>query len=50
MYAIRSYYAIAFYHVAAKVVEDRNTRDMLSGLEAEERIHLAKIEAHLESL
>lgn len=43
-------HAIAFYHMAAKVVEDRNTQDMLSELEAEERIHLAKIEAHLESL
>ncbi len=43
-------HAIAFYQQAAKVVEDRNTQGMLSQLESEERIHLAKIEAHLQQL
>src|SRR4030042_904056 len=31
-------------------VEDVNTRGLLSDLESEERIHLAKIEAHLKEL
>lgn len=43
-------HAIAFYRKAAEVVEDRNTQRLLSELEAEERIHLAKIEAYLKGL
>lgn len=43
-------HAIAFYHLAAKTVEDVQTRDLLSDLESEERMHLAKIEAHLKDL
>jgi len=43
-------HAIAFYHQAAKTVEDVNTRGLLSDLESEERIHLEKIEAHLKEL
>jgi hypothetical protein len=43
-------HAIAFYHQAGKVVEDRDTGKLLSQLESEERIHLAKIEAFLKDL
>ena len=43
-------HAVAFYRQASKVVEDARTRDLLAGLEAEERIHLAKIEAFLKDL
>jgi rubrerythrin len=37
-------HAIDFYHRAAIVVEDKNTKRLLSELEREERIHLVKIE------
>lgn len=43
-------HAIAFYRRAGDVVEDRNTRELLSELESEERAHLAKIEAYLKDL
>ena len=43
-------HAIAFYQQAAKFVGDGATRDMLSQLESEERMHLAKIEAHLKDM
>ncbi len=43
-------HAIAFYRQAAELVGDRNTRMLLSELEAEERIHLAKIEAYRKDL
>ena len=43
-------HAIAFYHQAGKAVEDRETGELLSQLESEERIHLAKIEAFLKDL
>jgi len=37
-------HAVEFYGKAASVVEDGNTRDLLSALQEEERIHLARIE------
>ncbi len=37
-------HAIEFYGKAAGVVEDRNTKALLAELEAEERIHLGRIE------
>jgi len=43
-------HAISFYSQARDVVEDRDTEELLSDLESEERIHLAKIEAYLEDL
>ncbi len=43
-------HAIAFYHQAAKTVEDESTRNLLSDLESEERTHLAKIDACLSGL
>lgn len=43
-------HAIAFYAQAGKVVEDKTTRSLLSGLEEEERNHLAKIEGYLGDL
>lgn len=43
-------HAIAFYGQAARVVEDGNVRRLLSDLESEERMHLAKIEAFLKDL
>ena len=43
-------HAIAFYASAAKVVEDKRTKELLAGLEGEERNHLAKIEGHLADL
>ena len=43
-------HAIAFYASAAKVVEDKRTKELLAGLEGEERNHLAKIEGYLADL
>jgi rubrerythrin len=43
-------HAVAFYSRAAKVVEDKRTKDLLAELEAEERNHLAKIEGYLADL
>jgi rubrerythrin len=43
-------HAIDFYHRAAGVVGDKNTSGLLSALEGEERIHLAKIEELLKGL
>ena len=43
-------HAIAFYSQSAKVVEDAGVRELLSDLEAEERLHLEKIEAFLKDL
>ena len=43
-------HAIAFYGQARTAVEDKGTAALLTELEAEERIHLAKIEAHLAGL
>ncbi|HEY7528489.1 MAG TPA: ferritin family protein [Candidatus Deferrimicrobiaceae bacterium] len=43
-------HAIDFYRRAAGVVEDRNTKGLLSELESEERIHLTKIERYLKEL
>ncbi len=43
-------HAIAFYRQARDVVEDRNTKELLSGLESEERGHLARIDAYLKDL
>ncbi len=43
-------HAVAFYHQASKIVEDDRVRDLLAGLEAEERVHLAKIESYLKDL
>ena len=40
-------HAIAFYGQAARGPVDPATRDLLSGLEGEERLHLARIEEHL---
>ena len=37
-------HAVEFYGKAAEAVEDRNTKDLLSALREEERIHLARIE------
>lgn len=43
-------HAISFYNRAGSVVEDKKTAELLAGLEAEERLHLAKIEAYLNDL
>lgn len=43
-------HAVAFYAQAAKVVEDKRTKELLSELEGEERKHLAKIEGYLADL
>ena len=43
-------HAIAFYARAAKVVEDKRTKELLAELEGEERNHLAKIEGYLANL
>ncbi|HBX43973.1 MAG TPA: hypothetical protein DEH27_09460 [Deltaproteobacteria bacterium] len=43
-------HAVAFYHQASKTVEDDRMRNLLAGLEDEERIHLAKIDAFLKDL
>jgi rubrerythrin len=43
-------HAIAFYARAAKVVEDKRTKELLAELEGEERNHLAKIEGYLADL
>ncbi len=43
-------HAIDFYHRAAGVVGDEERSGLLSELEGEERIHLAKIEGYLEGL
>lgn len=43
-------HAIDFYHRAASVVEDKNTSGLLSELEGEEKIHLARIEEYLKGL
>jgi hypothetical protein len=43
-------HAVAFYARAAKVVEDKRTKDLLAELEGEERNHLAKIEGYLADL
>ncbi len=40
-------HAISFYARAAAVVEDRNTRGLLAELEAEERVHLARIDGYM---
>lgn len=37
-------HAIEFYGKAVEVVEDKNTKELLAELRAEERIHLARIE------
>lgn len=37
-------HAVEFYGKAMEAVEDRNTKDLLSALREEERIHLARIE------
>lgn len=41
-------HAIEFYSRAQDVVEDRNTKELLSDLEGEEKIHLARIQGYLE--
>lgn len=43
-------HAIDFYRRAGEIVEDQSTRDLLSELGEEERIHLARIEEHLKQL
>ncbi len=43
-------HAIEFYEKAAGVVEDRTTKGLLAELEAEERIHLGRIDSLLEDL
>jgi len=43
-------HAISFYSQAASAVLGRNTKGLLSELEAEEKIHLAKIEGFLKKL
>lgn len=43
-------HAIDFYRRAEEIVEEMGTRDLLSELGEEERIHLAKIEEHLSRL
>src|SRR5512134_633143 len=43
-------HAIDFYHRAAEVVEDKATSILLSELEGEEKIHLAKIEGYRKGL
>ena len=40
-------HAIEFYGMAAGVVEDKNTKDLLAELQAEERTHLGLIESLL---
>ncbi|MGE5190417.1 MAG: ferritin-like domain-containing protein [Gemmatimonadota bacterium] len=40
-------HAIEFYGKAAEVAEDRDTKELLAGLQAEERIHLARIDGLL---
>jgi rubrerythrin len=40
-------HAIEFYGKAVEVVEDKNTKGLLAELQAEERIHLARIEKFL---
>ena len=37
-------HAVEFYGAAAETVEDRDTKELLSALREEERIHLARIE------
>ena len=43
-------HAIEFYGAAAGVVEDKNTRGLLAELQAEERVHLGRIESLLKDL
>jgi rubrerythrin len=43
-------HAIDFYNRAAKVVEDKNTKGLLSDLEGEEKVHLAKIESYMKEM
>lgn len=43
-------HAIDFYRRAGEIVEEQGTRDLLSELKEEERIHLARIEEHLKQL
>ncbi len=43
-------HAIEFYAKAAGVVEDRNTKGLLAELQAEERVHLGRIESLLKDL
>jgi rubrerythrin len=40
-------HAVSFYSRAAEVVEDRYTRGLLKELEAEERVHLARIDGYM---
>ncbi len=37
-------HAVEFYGLAAETVEDRGAKELLTALQAEERIHLARIE------
>lgn len=43
-------HAIDFYRRAGEIVEEKDTKDLLSELGEEERLHLAKIEEHLGNL